>query len=363
MKLLNLFHALKENLACAELKREQKPLVALMPPQIYTIRYAKKKGSLLGILVLIFTITLAGCSKQEVNSATPKISIAEQYGLAYAPIQIMKEQNILEKYLPGIQVEWHQLSNTTEIREAMLSGKVDAGFMAIPPFLIGWDKGMQWKIATGLSSSPGGLVTNKENLKSLKDFTAGDRIALPQPGSVQHILLSMAAERELGDAKKLDNQLVTMNHPDGMSALLAKKDITAHFTAMPYLAKELENPGVHQILSAKDAMGADFSFIVGVTTNKFHDSKPDVYKAFVSAVKEAVDFVQKNPEKAAELLADDYKLPKEEVLKYLTYPDTEYSTTVKGIGQFAGFMVKNGYLSKPLAQEKDVLWEDVTYEK
>lgn len=325
--------------------------------------FIRKKIFILSILVLIFTMALVGCGTQEGKNNTPKISIAEQYGLAYAPIQIMKEEKLLEKHLPGIQVDWHQLSNTTEIREAMLSGKVDAGFMAIPPFLIGWDKGMQWKIATGLSSSPGGLVTNKENIQSLKDITSSDRIAVPQPGSVQHILLAMAAERELGDPRKLDNQLVTMNHPDGMSALLAKKDIAAHFTAMPYLAKELENKEMHQVISAKEAMGADFSFIVGVTTNKFHDNNSEVYKAFEAAVQEAVDFVQKNPEKAAELLADDYDLSKEEVLSYLTYPDTEYSTTVKGISQFASFMTKTGYITKPLTQEQDVLWEDVKYEQ
>jgi NitT/TauT family transport system substrate-binding protein len=324
--------------------------------------WLQRKGMKIGAFVLIFTILLTGCSSTNSKEKGSKISIAEQYGLAYAPLQIMKEQKILDKHLPGIEVEWHQLSNTTEIREAMLAGKVDAGFMAIPPFLIGWDKGMQWKIAMGLSSSPGGLVTNKAGIKTIKDFTATDRIALPQPGSVQHILLSMAAERELGDPRKLDNQLVTMNHPDGMNALLAKKDITAHFTALPYLAMELGNKEMHQVLSAKEAMGTDFSFIVGVTTSKFHDNNPEVYKAFVASVQEAVDFVQKNPEKAAELLADDYKLTEEEVLKYLTYPDTEYTTTVQGISQFADFMTRTGYLSKSLSVN-DVLWEDVKYEK
>ena len=327
------------------------------------ISVKRQRGFSVLIFALIITFVLGGCGTQSgQQAASAKISIAEQYGIAYAPLQIVKEKKILEQKLPGIQVEWHQLSNTTEIREGMLAGKVDAGFMAIPPFLIGFDKGMDWKIATGLSSSPVGLVTSKEGVKSLKDFTAGDRIALPQPGSVQHILLAMAAERELGDAKKLDNLLVTMNHPDGMNALLAKKDITAHFTAMPYLSKELENKEMHQLLSGQEAMGKDFSFIVGVATKKLHDNNPEVYKAFVEAVAEAVEFVQNNPEQAAEILAADYKLSQEEVLKYLTYEDTGYSTKVRGIPQFADFMVRNGYLTKPIKQSQDVLWEDVNYE-
>ena len=55
---------------------------------------------------------------------------------------------------------------------------------------------MDWKLIAGLSVCPVGLVAGK----SIPDFAAlteQHRIALPQPGSIQHILLSMAAEREL----------------------------------------------------------------------------------------------------------------------------------------------------------------------
>ncbi len=172
------------------------------------------------IAITVFSFTLPGCSATKENpDATSHITIAEQYGLAYAPLQVAKKLQLLEKNLPGLEVTWRQLGNTAAIREAMLAGEVDAGFMAIPPFLIGWDKGMEWKIACGLSTSPVGLVTNKEGIRSLRDFTAADRIAVPQPGSVQHILLAMACDNLFGDPQKLDHILVTMAHPDGMNAL------------------------------------------------------------------------------------------------------------------------------------------------
>lgn len=325
----------------------------------------KNRGKFTVFVILIAIATvLAGCGGNNggKSPAENKIAIAEQYGLAYAPLQIIRAQQILEQKLPGVEIEWLQLGNTAEIREAMLAGKLDAGFMAIPPFLIGWDKGMEWRIASGLSSSPVGLVTNKEDIRSLKDFTSTDRIVVPQPGSVQHILLAMASRRELGDSKKLDNLLVTMKHPDGMNALLSNKDITAHFTAMPYLYEELQNQGMRNILSGEEAMGREFTFIVGVTTKEFHDANPKGYKAFVESLQEAVEFILNNPEQTAEILAEEYKLSKEEVLNYLTFEDTEYSTTVKGIHEFAEFMTETGYLSKSLENVQDVLWEDVNYE-
>ncbi|MGH4138433.1 ABC transporter substrate-binding protein [Clostridium sp.] len=327
----------------------------------------KKKFLIRNIFIIgliIGILSLMGCSAiNEKKDAKNNISIAEQFGLAYAPIQIMKENKILEKNYPGVKIDWKQLGNTAAIREAMLSNQVDVGFMAIPPFLIGLDKGMEWKIASGLSESPVVLVTNKENIKSIKDFSSSDRIALPQPGSVQHMLLSMQCEKDFGDAKKLDNLLVTLAHPDAMNALLSAKDITAHFSTPPYLFKELEQNNIHQILNGKDAIGVDFTFVVGVTTNKFHDTKPELYIALISSIKESIQFIQNNPDKSSEILAAIYKLSKVEVLKYITNKDMIYTDEVKGVDEFAKFMKVNNYISNEFSDRNSMMWKEVNYEK
>lgn len=322
-----------------------------------------KNKAISNILIIILLINLigAGCTNTAKNGDAT-INIAEQYGLAYAPLQIAKELKLIEKNLPGVTVNWKQLGNTASIREAMLANEIDAGFMAIPPFLIGWDKGMDWKIACGLSSSPVALVTNKKEIKSIKDFGIKDRIALPQPGSVQHILLSMACERELGDPQKLDNLLVTMAHPDGMNALLSGQDITAHFTTPPYLLKELETPGMHEILNGKQALGKDFTFIVGVTTKKFHDNNSKEYEVLIKAIAEAMKFMESNREEALEILSKQYEMSIEEVARNLEMEGTEYSTSIKGVDTFAGFMERIGYISKIPQNAEEIVWDDMNYE-
>lgn len=317
----------------------------------------KAKAILSIFIFLFFVFTLAACNNVErVREEKLQIKIAEQYGLAYAPLQIIKEKKLIEKNLPEIEITWRQLGNTAAIREAMLAGELDVGFMAIPPFLIGWDKGMEWKIACGLSSSPVGLVVNKDHIKSIQDFTLEDRIALPQPGSVQHILLSLASEKLWGDPAKLDNLLVTLDHPNGMNALLARREVSAHFTTPPYIFKELENPGMHQILDGKEAMGEEFTFIVGVTTTKLYKNQPEVYNAFLKALEEAVSFMENNRAETVNILAAAYQIEQEELLKYLEHPDMAYGLEVKGIMKFADFMQRNDYIKrKPNLEE--VLWD------
>ncbi len=312
---------------------------------------------LLTIFILFIVLLTGGCNK----NITEQISIAEQYGLAYAPVQLMKEKGFLEKNHPGLTVNWSKLSNTAAIREAMLAGDVDIGFMAIPPFLIGRDKGMEWKIISGLSESPLGLTTYRENITSIEDITAADRIALPQPGSIQHILLSMACAREFGDATRFDDLLVTMAHPDGMNALLARKEITAHFTSPPYIFEELQTGEVKQILSGKEAMGGEFTFIVGTGIEKFHDNNPEIYRVFVKSLQEAVEFINSNPQEAAAILADNYNLTEDKVYEYITWPGMKYTTKIKGLSEFTDFMYQNGYLSSAEYSRDELLWEEELY--
>lgn len=294
-----------------------------------------KRIAIILAFILALPALITGCAGKRES-----LSVAEQYGLAYAPVTIMKEKGFLEKRLPGVEIEWKQMANTTAIREAMVSGGLDIGFMALPPFLIGADKGMEWKILSGLSEVPVGLVTLEDDIASLKDFEDSDRIVLPQPGSIQHILLSMASERELGDARRFDNRIVTMTHPDGMGALLARGDVAAHFTSPPYLFMESEIAGAHVVLTGKEAMGEDFTFVAGVSTDSFSRAHGDWETAFGKALAESMDFIENNPLEAAEILSKVYGLQADRIFEYITRDDMVYTPELKGLKAFHDFMVR-----------------------
>src|SRR6056297_1368370 len=121
------------------------------------------------LLVSFVLISFSGCEKKEIEKEV-KIKIALQYGLAYAPLHIMKEKGLLEKEIENLNVSWVLLPNTTAIREAMLNDDLDIGFVGIPPFLIGVNNNMDWKIIKGISISPLALLTNEKRIKTIEDF-------------------------------------------------------------------------------------------------------------------------------------------------------------------------------------------------
>ena len=110
--------------------------------------------------------------------------------------------------------------------------------IGLPVFLTLWDKtrgNMNVRGMVAMNRQPAFLTTRNPNIKSVRDFTDNDRIALPAPKvSVQAIMLQMIAEKTLGKFDALDRLTVGMSHPDGTAAMMSGKlEITSHFTSAP----------------------------------------------------------------------------------------------------------------------------------
>jgi NitT/TauT family transport system substrate-binding protein len=309
------------------------------------------------IFVVIFGLIFSvGCAKTS-NDEKKKIIIADQFGLAYAPIQIMKEKGYLQEELKDYEIVWVKLGNAAAIREAMIADKLDIGFMGIPPFIIGFDKGTDWKIFSGLSSSPLGLVSNSERIKSLKDIRENDRIVLPQPGSIQHILLKMAADKTFNDSSIYDKQLLTMNHSDGMNILLSDKDVNLHFTSPPYLFEELQNDKIHLVIDSEEAFGGEFTFIVGVCDESVFNEKKE-YNAFLKALDKSIVFVNNSHDETIDILSKYYDYDKEVLTNYIYENGIVYNSSVKGLDRFANFMNKEKMIDEKYL-ENELIWENV----
>lgn len=309
-----------------------------------------KSYILLTIIMTLLLTTVACAPKKEAK----KIVIAEQFGLAYAPIQIMKEMHYLQELLPEYEIEWVKLGNTAAIREAVLANKLDVGFLGIPPFLIGSDHDMPWKIFSGLSSSPLGLVSSSDRIQSLSDIADDDRIILPQPGSIQHILLSMAAEKEFGDANYFDQRLSTMKHPDGMQMILADGDVKLHYTSPPYLFEELNDPSNHLVIDAQSCFGGEFTFIVGMATEALHENTI-AFEAVVTAIDKSIALINTDKIQTLKILSKSYDYDDALLEDYIYNRGIIYNGKVRGLEDFISFMKSNDYLTTDFEPE-DVLW-------
>lgn len=72
-----------------------------------------------------------------------------------------------------------------------------------------------------------------------------------------------------------------------------------------------------------------------------------------------MNWINRNPQTAARLLAPEFKLTPQKTYQYLTWPGMKYTTVPYGLMGFATFMKEAGYLKKVPARLAEITWENV----
>lgn len=313
----------------------------------------------LGRFLAVLAIGLAGFAHSPLAAAeTARLRIAQQFGLSYLPLMVAKRQGLVEKHaqalgLTGLTVEWLRISGASGMNDALMSHTLDFATAGVTPMILTWDKTRGTANFIGvaaLESMPNVLVASNPAVRSLRDFTESDRIALPSVKvGFQPILLQMAADREFGQFDKLDSLTVSLSHPDAAAAILSGgSQITAHFTAAPFVQQELASGKAHAILNTYDLTGGPHTFNVVYARQDFVDANPKTVAAFVAALDEADAWIAANPAAAARLYLDEEK-PKLDaafIEAILRDPQTHFTTTPEGVQKFADFEAKVGLIKR-----------------
>ena len=307
-------------------------------------------------LALVLGLALGGPAQAQ---ETKQLRIVKQPGLGYLQLIVMRELKLIEKRAPGVDIEWRQLTSGPVIRDAMVAGQMDIGSGGVGPFIQAIDRGIDWKTLGALNEMPLYLNCARDDIKSLKDVKPGDRIAMPAIGSIQHVALQMAAEKELGDAKKLNQQIVAMSHPDATAAILSKREITCHLSSPPFQYEQLRDKGIHKVLDSYQASGGPHTFNLVWASEKWVKANPTLARAFVDALREATDFVAQKPAEAARLYAtsERSKSSPDEILAIMRQDGIRYTMTPTGLLKFATFMNKIGMIKAVPASWRDYAFE------
>lgn len=325
------------------------------------------------VLLLLLAPALLLLSPGARAAEPAEIRVAEQYGLAFLPLMIMRDQRLVEKHaakagLGSLRMTWSKLGSISAINDALLSGNLDFAAGGVPSLVTLWAKTRGSPDAVrgvvSLGDIPNELIVSRAEVKSLRDLGPQDKIAVTAVKiSNQALALEMAAAREFGDAawEKLDPLTVGMAHPDAAVALLSGMGgITGHFSSPPFMERETAKPPLHSILSTYDVLGGPATLNAIWTRASFHDASPRAYRAFVDAVAEAVDFINRDKRAAAatyQRMAGGSESV-EEILAMLEDPRIVFTLTPHRVLRTAQFMHRIGRVKIRPASWKDLFFDD-----
>jgi NitT/TauT family transport system substrate-binding protein len=332
-----------------------------------------KFGVAFFLVAAVLAAILIAVNAKETSNKGVRISegqrvlrISKQYGINYLPLIVLEGHKLIEKNakeagLGDIKVEWLTFGGGSTANDALLSGNVDLVSGGVAPAIILWNKTKgAAKILATLDNLPLILNTSNPNVKSIKDFTEKDRIAVPSVRiSIQALTLQIAAAKEFGKENyaKLDPWTVTLPHPDALVALTSgKSEITAHFTNEPFASVEQQNPNIHKVLTSYDVFGGPHTNNVVWTSENFYNNNPKLISVIIKSLNEADNWIASANKHDAALLyleTTKSKEPVELIENILNeWKNVAYATKPLNVTAYSDFLYDAGIISsKPKTED------------
>src|SRR5260370_38743928 len=116
------------------------------------------------------------------------IVMVSQHGLPYLPLMVMDTLKLVEKHagklgIAALKPDYKILGGTQSLVDALLSRQMDFGVTGVPGLATLWDKTAgtpnEVRPLSAVQSMPFLTGNNRPAIKTLKDFTDQDRIAVP----------------------------------------------------------------------------------------------------------------------------------------------------------------------------------------
>ncbi|MGH7685082.1 MAG: ABC transporter substrate-binding protein, partial [Vulcanimicrobiaceae bacterium] len=183
-------------------------------------------------------LAYAGNLRPAFAATVSEVTSVYQPGMGYMPFIELEKNSALAGEFPNTHFAWRVLSNGAVIRDGFVSNTIQIGAVGSAPFLIGWDRGVPWKILCVAVNYDFWLVVMDPRIKSLKDLRPGDKIATPSPDAINSLVLRAALERQGLPANYLDVGMVAMAHPLAEQALLSRQ-VVAHIATPPFAQDEV----------------------------------------------------------------------------------------------------------------------------
>ena len=138
--------------------------------------------------------------------------------------------------------------------------------------------------------------------------------------------------------------------------------VNAHFATSPFYEQEIKLPGARVLTTSYEILGGRASALVMLATTRFRTANPKVYRAFLDALKEAIDGINADKRAAAKSyleLAKDTKNTVDDIFAVINDRDYAYTLTPEKVHKTALFMAKVGSVAEKPASWKDLFFPEI----
>ena len=242
----------------------------------------------------------AGCSSVQAETITVTHWGSAFYGAPYA---VAMAKGFFKKHGVDVTGILTSAGGGTSVRNT-LAGELPYGEVALPAAILAINAGQPLKIISGGVETIADIlwITHPESqLKSIKDVV-GKKVSFTSPGSVTNMLILMCLKSAGIEAK--DVKLLPAGDIGANLAAVLNRAVDAGMNGEPLWSENKDK--VRPVFWTKDCVPPEMTQTVGITTTEFAASGGDKLRAIIAARREGVEYLVKNPDEAADIVAKAY---------------------------------------------------------
>lgn len=268
--------------------------------------------------LLTLSLVALACATAQAQVQETKITLGMSGWTGFAPLTLAKEAGIFKKN--GLDVTIKKIPQKDR-HLAIASGDVQCAATTVETWIVWNANGVATTQIFQLDKSYGadGMVV-KPNITKISDLK-GKTVAASAPGTAPWFTLAWMLKKN-GLSPK-DVKIVNLEPQAAANAMIAGTDgIDAAMTYEPYLGAVRAKPEAGKII----ATTLDYPMIMDTVgcTPKFLTDNPKAAKALADSYFDALEMIQKDPQKSFEIMGADVKQPADKFeasQKYLRWQD------------------------------------------
>jgi len=266
--------------------------------------------------------------------AATDIKIGTVVWIGYGPFYVADALDLYKK--SGYKVTLQVFNDPALIPPAIEGGAVDGGHLTYDQVIGVVAKGSTERVVMPIDYSAGGdAIVATKDITKVSQFK-GKKVGF-NPLSPSDFLLSYALS--VNKMTEKDIQPVNMT-PEAIPAAMASAALPIGVTYEPSVSQIIALEGAkkfHVVYSSKDAPGLITD--VMVFKAEYIKANPDVIKALIQGYLDGLDYMKKNPDKAAEIIG-----------KFMGVTGAEVKEQLSGV-----YNPTLGEMAKVFAKSKDTL--------
>lgn len=272
------------------------------------------KRVLLAISLVALLGGLAACGTSSSSTAnnedTQTVTLGYFPNINHVPAMVAKAEGFYQEHLgENVSIEYKTFPDGASFMTALKTGEIEAGLVGPGPAMNNYTTGTDVKILAGGSTGGTVVLARKDSgIETLEDIE-GKTFITPRVGCTHNVQFETYMKENGITSERIGGTMVhSTGKPAQYQAMFESGKVDVAVAPEPWASVLAQEANANVIVSADEvSFGQTLPASVLVSSGELVENNPELIQKIIDAHKQAITFINDNPEESKEITIQDIK--------------------------------------------------------